>query len=396
MKLLVVSDYYMYVYKGTYYFESQEKCDFFHRYLRVFDELKLATRCIEEETLKDGRVPLDRMGIEYIPLPDFHGPKEYMTSYFSLGKRLKGITEGCQAALLQLPSTVAMRASDEVIKAGIPYATEVVFDAEDAWKSETRLFRKILWKRIDKNMRRICSKADGVACVTEHYLQQHYYSKKQRSFKSNYSSLALDKTFYGNARTYPNGKTLTLAHTANKIFFHDNRKGHRTTIDALATLKRKGIVLNAKFAGAFVDDSPELLMAYADKLGVKEQVEFVGFLNRQQMDEFLTGADLFVLPTMSEGLPRVLIEAMAKGLPCVTTKVSGNSELIQDEYLVEYTDTEGLAQKIGVLAIDKNAYEKASKENYEKSLKYEASILQERRDAYYGELRKLVERKKSL
>ena len=386
MKLLVISDYYMYESNGIYYFESKEKYDFFHRYLRVFEELKLATRCIHEDAVPARRVLMDDARIEYVPLPDFHGPFEYLLSYLRMERKLRSITYGCNAALLQLPCTVAMHASKYIMKAGLPYATEVVYDAEDGWKSETSLIKRLLWKRIDKNMRHICSRADGVACVTEKYLQQHYYSVKQNAFTANYSSLALDKSFYSSNRRYPDKRVLTIAHTANKIFYNW-RKGHHETIEAIGLLKQEGIIVNVRFAGAIVDDSPERLKEFAASLGVQNQVEFVGFLDRQELDSFLTNADLFVLPTKAEGLPRVLIEAMAKGLPCVTTKVSGNSELISNDYLVDYSDVVGLSKKIKALVTNKLLYEEASKANFENGLKYEASLLQSRRDAYYSNLK---------
>lgn len=394
MRLLVVSDYYMYECDGKYYFESQEKCDFFHRYLRVFESVKLATRCIKETTPKNTRILLNDSRIDYIPIPDFHGPKEYLKSYFAVARSVSSLPDDCDAAILQLPSTVAMHASRYVIKSGIPYATEVVYDAEDGWRSETSPVKRFLWKRIDNKMRKICAGADGVACVTEHYLQKHYFSFKDNAFKSHYSSLALDKSFYSGKRQYPYGRTLTIAHTANKIFY-EGRKGHKESIEAIALLKRQGVVVNIKFAGAFVDDSPQRLKDYANQLGVGQQIQFVGFINRQQLDDFLTDADLFVLPTKAEGLPRVLIEAMAKGLPCVTTKVSGNSELVSEDFLVSYSDIEGLAEKIKIIVTDKSNYENQSEINYNKSLSYEASILQQRRDAFYSQLKKTQKNDKS-
>ncbi len=376
----------MYESEGQYYFESQEKRDFFYRYLRIFETIKLATRCIKENEIKPSRILLDDDRIEYIPIPDFHGPKEYLMSYFAVARVVSLLPNKCNAAILQLPSTVAMHASKYVMKSGIPYATEVVYDAEDGWRSETSPIKIFLWKRIDANMRKICASADGVACVTEYYLQKHYFSKKENSFKSHYSSLALDKSFYSGKRQYPQGQTLTIAHTANKIFY-EGRKGHRESIEAVALLKKKGIVVNIKFAGAYVDDSPQKLKVYADNLGVGDQISFVGFINRLQLDDFLTTADLFVLPTKAEGLPRVLIEAMAKGLPCVTTKVSGNSELICDDFLVSYSDVEGLSEKIRMIVTDRAIYENQSEYNFNKSLSYEASVLQQRRDAYYSLLK---------
>ena len=183
---------------------------------------------------------------------------------------------------------------------------------------------------------------------------------------------------------------MTIAHVANKIFF-EGRKGHKESIEAIALLKKNGIHVNIKFAGAIVDNNSQKLMNYAEHLGVSSHVSFVGYIDRNQLDQFLTTADLFILPTKAEGLPRVLIEAMAKGLPCISTRVSGNSELIGDEFLVSYNDVAGLAEKISVFVSNKEVYEKESERNFIKSLSYESSLLQQRRDEFYSQLKKSAE-----
>lgn len=99
---------------------------------------------------------------------------------------------------------------------------------------------------------------------------------------------------------------------------------------------------------------------------------------------------MYVMPTMAECLPRVIIEAMSKGLPCITTPVSGNPELVSSHFLVDYYDIMTLADRIAELVENKELYERASKENFERSWDYEASVLQERRDEFYRNLLSLV------
>lgn len=388
-KLLISCDDYIFRHDCRYYFKSQEWHDFYLRYLRVFEELKIANRVIDEPELKKGRILVDDPRIEIHPLPIFHGPVEYAKTYISTGRAMKNAVDGCDAAILRLPSTVAQRISKQVLKAGIPYATEIVFDAQDGADTSNNIVEKFLWRIIDKQMRSICSKADGVSCVTAKYLQQHYFSVKSGHFVSNYSTLALDKSFFSSPRTYPQKNVLTIAHVDLQIGLH-SRKGTDIIIQALEKLKKKGIIVNVSFAGDDWDDSTEKILAYARDHGIEGQVSCPGFLSRQQLDEFLNNADLFVLPTKAEGLPRVIIEAIAKGLPTITTPASGNPELISADYLVPFYDVDTLAQRIELLVTNKDEYEKVSKENYEHSLQYEASILEKRRDEFYTKLKALI------
>lgn len=388
-KLLISCDDYIFRHKGCYYFKNQEWYDFYQRYLRVFEELKICNRVIDETQLGKNRVLVDDPRIEIHPLPIFHGPIEYAKVFFATGRAINTAVDGCDAAILRLPSTVAQRISKQVIKVGIPFATEIVFDAQDGADTSEKLLEKILWRIINKQMRAICAKADGVSCVTAKYLQQHYYSVKPNHFVSSYSTLALDKSFFTAPRQYPNKPVFSIAHVDMQIGLH-GRKGQDIIIEALGKLKKKGIIVNVNFAGDDWDNSTSKILAFAKEHDVEGQVACIGWLSRKQMNEFLDNSDLFVLPTKAEGLPRVIIEAIAKGLPTVTTPASGNPELIPSHYLVDFYDVDTLALRIEELVSDKNSYEKASKENYEHSLQYEASILQARRDAFYTKLKERI------
>lgn len=386
-KLLISCDDYIFRHEGQYYFKSQEWNGFYQRYLRVFEELRIANRVIDEPKLKEGRVLVDDPRIEIHPLPIFHGPVEYAKTYFSTGRAMSDAVTGCDAAILRLPSTVAQRISKQVIKAGIPYATEIVFDACDGSNTANNLIEKMLWRIIDGQMRNTCSKADGVACVTEKYLQRRYFSKKPGHFESHYSTLNLDKSFFTSARPYPQKEVLTIAHVDLQIGLH-SRKGTDIIIQALGKLKReRGIIVNVRFAGDDWDNSTEKILNYAKEQGVDGQVECTGLLSRAELTAFLDNADLFVLPTKAEGLPRVIIEAIAKGLPTITTPASGNPELISADYLVPFYDVDTLAKKIELLATNMVEYERVSRKNYEHSLQYEGSILEKRRDEFYKNLK---------
>lgn len=388
-KLLLACDDFLYSYNGRIFAASQEKFDFYQRYLRIFEELRLVCRCQEELNLKKNRVPLDLDSrIEVMPIPMFHGPKEYAKLFFSVGKALQGVVRGCDAAVLRIPSTVAIRVGYAVNKVGIPYACEVVYDAEDGWRGYTGISR-LVWKIIDIQMKHLCSESDGVSCVTEFYLQQHYFSKKSGAFSEHYSSLALDKSFYSGPKKFPQGRPFTIAHIANQIG-EQSAKGHQQTIEALKHLKDRQINVSVKFAGNDHFGGVAKFKKYAEELGVSEMVEFVGFLGREDINKLLSDADIYVMPTKAEGLPRVIIEAIAKGLPCITTPVSGNPELVDEHFLVGYFETEKLADRIEELVKDCNLYEETSKVNFERSKQYEASILEKRRDHFYRELKQRI------
>ncbi|TLY15566.1 MAG: glycosyltransferase, partial [Nitrospirae bacterium] len=92
----------------------------------------------------------------------------------------------------------------------------------------------------------------------------------------------------------------------------------------------------------------------AKDLGIEEHVQFLGF--RDDVPSILSVMDVFVLPSLSEGLSVALLEAMAAGIPTIATRVGGNPELVIDQrtgFLIPPRDTETLASKLLILLQDK-------------------------------------------
>lgn len=100
------------------------------------------------------------------------------------------------------------------------------------------------------------------------------------------------------------------------------RKGQTFAIDVLAQLP--GVVL--ALAGSGPDEA--MLRARASEAGVAERVLFLGPVPHDEIPVLLNAADLFVLPTASEGLANAWLEALACGTPVVTTDIPGADELI--------------------------------------------------------------------
>ena len=108
------------------------------------------------------------------------------------------------------------------------------------------------------------------------------------------------------------------------------RKGFHRVIELLPRLRREFSELHYLVVGgasAEGDMSAELRRQAAE-LGVHDRVHFLGPLPAPRLKEVLSAADVFVLATRNEGWANVLLEAMACGLPVVTTDVGGNREVV--------------------------------------------------------------------
>jgi glycosyltransferase involved in cell wall biosynthesis len=101
-------------------------------------------------------------------------------------------------------------------------------------------------------------------------------------------------------------------------------KGHRYLLEAMPTvLERNSRAILLVIGRGELEDA---LKEQAKRLGLEGQVRFLGM--RNDIPRLLRVLDLFVLPSLSEGLSLALLEAMAAGLPVVATRVGGNAELV--------------------------------------------------------------------
>ena len=132
------------------------------------------------------------------------------------------------------------------------------------------------------------------------------------------------------------------------------QKGHRYLLQALSCLLETWPQLCCLFVGE--GELQDALRRMAIDLGVERACRFVGV--REDIPDILTAADVFVLPSLSEGFPFVLLEALAMGCPVVASRVNGVPELIEDHktgLLVPPRDPQALARAIRDMLDDRRA-----------------------------------------
>lgn len=147
------------------------------------------------------------------------------------------------------------------------------------------------------------------------------------------------------------------------------RKGVIDLLEALSLLKNKGKLKNIQLIIAGNGEQEYELNNKSQKLGLKETVKFVGWVNKSGREKLLLNSQLLVLPSYHEGLPMSILEAISYGMPVITTDVGDvNSAVINNKngFLIRPGDVVSLEKHIYEISNNKDEYNKMS--NYSRKL----------------------------
>jgi glycosyltransferase involved in cell wall biosynthesis len=152
-------------------------------------------------------------------------------------------------------------------------------------------------------------------------------------------------------------------------------KGLFELVEALAEANAR-----SPSALSIVGDGPvrEQLAAEVRRLHLDERVTFRGYLHGDELAAAYRAADIFVLPSWSEGFPTVIAEAMGHGLPVITTRIRGAADhLVEGENALfcEVRDVAGLERAIGTLAADPELRRRMAAANLERVRIFEPDIV---------------------
>lgn len=138
------------------------------------------------------------------------------------------------------------------------------------------------------------------------------------------------------------------------------RKNYKNAIKAVSLLN-----YDVSYIICGLGPEEKRLKKLTHKLGISDKVFFLGY--RTDVLELLCMSDVFLLTSYQEGLSRSLMEAMSKGLPCVASRIRGNTDLLgeNNEYLINPDDYSGFAKALHSLLTDP----KKRKENINACLK---------------------------
>lgn len=164
-------------------------------------------------------------------------------------------------------------------------------------------------------------------------------------------------------------------------------KGLPFLIEAMSIMRQHNPVARLMLVG----DGQERrgLQGLVEESDMEDAVTFVGEVPNEKVPEYMAAADVLVLPSLSEGFPVTILEAMAAGLPVVATRVGGLTEIVEDGengFLVEPRSPQETADRLCLLLADDSLRERISRNNREKAKAYSWDRVADRLEALYQEI----------
>ena len=125
-----------------------------------------------------------------------------------------------------------------------------------------------------------------------------------------------------------------------------------------------------------------MLREKAKRMKIEKNIHFVGSLNHDDLMSELRNADIYIQPSLTEGLSRALIEAMSVGCPSIASSAGGNPELLPKEYIFKTKNYKQLIKRIMFL-VSVDERKKASERNRSYAKRFSGARYSDKRDAFY-------------
>jgi len=160
----------------------------------------------------------------------------------------------------------------------------------------------------------------------------------------------VDLAVFQPGRAIPDDGPLHVVCVARLI----ERKGQSHLIEAMKRLTDSGVDVVLSLIGT--GDSQRNYEDQARKLDIQDQVRFVGYVPREEINAYYNSAHVFALPSYNEGMSLAALEAMAVGLPLVVTRTGGTAELVEEGvngYSFNWGDIDALTNHLRMFVQDR-------------------------------------------
>lgn len=319
-------------------------------------------------------------GVSFFLTENYSSITSLFQNNFKLRSELRSLINDSDIVLARLPSVLGFIAIFEATKLNKPVWVEQVGNAKEALGAHGSLPGKIganLFEYINKTL---IKKASFVSYVTKEKLQKDY-PVDEGTISVSLSDVLIEKillpTDISKERFY--GSQLKIGLIGS---FDTRYKGQDILLKAISTLPKdiiNKIELNFIGKGDF-----SWILDIATEYGLRDNIAFIGPLEAgEEMNNFLAKISLYVQPSLTEGMPRATIEAMAMGCPIIGSRVGGIPDIVNPIFLHEKHNYKELGRNILILFKNRDLLYEEAILSLKKSQSYHISTLNKKRTDFY-------------
>lgn len=387
MRLIYFLDYrFVRTCDGAVWTDTSYESEFWEPYLRTFDHITLVSRTRQVDAPAEGWHRVDGPRVSVCCLPDYGGYVQYLRKRRQVKAIIHTVLAEPGAVILRAPSQLASYAFQELTRLRRPYAVENVGDAGAALaRGATRVRgRSLLQWYFARAQQRQCANAMAASYVAGILKQRYPCAPGAPALVC--SDVRLDEQWI---RHRPRIFRYRAHHLLTVATLSQTYKGIDVLLEAMARCWQAGLPLTLTIVGE--GRLKGALEAQARALGIADNVVFRGPIawGPELVAEF-DRADLFVLPSRVEAMPRALIEAMARALPCIGTDVGAVAELLDYRSIARPNDAVDLSQAILRLACHPHVLTNASARNLEVAHEFTTQCLRPQWLKFYRQIAQLT------
>lgn len=323
-----------------------KKMDF---YIKLFGSITIVARSKEMSAVPEGYLAANGEFVTVIGMPNLSSIR-MLFKRGAIRQRVLEIIKNHDFLIARLPSEYGLLCLDVAQSLNRSVLTEVVANAFDCLFYQSSWIKKAYAFILEYRVRKAVLKSDYVSYVTTLYLQSKYPAAPgAATIGVSDASIVLMNAA---PRTINNDKPINLLTIANPDLAI---KSVDTAVKATILLEKQGYRCHLNVLGG---DGKHYISKYG---ALPTHVTFHAAVPSEDVQRFIEQSDIYIQPSLTEGMPRALLEAMSNGLPCCTTPVGGMRDVVHHECLFDKKDYRALVNILIKLISSELFYSQMSK-----------------------------------
>ena len=344
------------------------------RYVDIFRQVTVVGR-VEERSRVDNISLASGEGVEFIFLDSISNIGSFFGKRREYRHFLNSIINDYDGVIIRLPSEFGLLVSSIARAKNIPYLAEVVGCGFDAMRYYGGVKAKLYAGLFFIKMRGAVANASKVNYVTQEFLQKRYPTKAESLSISDVYIPTIDRDILSSrVEKIKSQKKIIIGTIA---FLDVDYKGIDTAIKAISMV-REDVAYQILGEG-----NPQRYQKMAKNI----QIKFDKNLPQgERVFEWLDTVDIYLQPSLTEAMPRALIEAMSRGCVCIASSVGEIPTLLDKKMLHTPKDIDKLSELISTVIDNRELQIEQAKLNFNKAQNYCSDILDKRREEFYSSI----------